>query len=91
MVRAGAATDLHPIDRLEEKIKHLVGLVETLRAERAKAVDEVARLSRELDAARARIAEAESSSAELGTMREERELLRDRVAKMIAQLDKLNL
>ncbi|MCC7008600.1 MAG: cell division protein ZapB [Acidobacteria bacterium] len=91
MVRAGAATELQPIDRLEEKIKQLVGMIETLRAERARAVDDAARLARELDAARARLAEAESTSAELGTMREERELLRNRVVHMIAQLDKLNL
>jgi regulator of replication initiation timing len=91
MVRTTTATDLQPIDRLEEKIKQLVGMIETLRAERAKAVDEAGRLSRELDAARARLAEAETTSAELGTLREERELLRNRVVQMISQLDKLNL
>lgn len=91
MVRAGAATDLQPIDRLEEKIKQMVGMIDTLRGERAKAMDEVARLSRELDAAKARLVDAEGASAELGAMREERELLRNRVVQMIAQLDKLNL
>jgi regulator of replication initiation timing len=91
MVRTTTATDLQPIDRLEEKIKQLVGMIETLRAERAKAVDEAGRLSRELDAARARLAEADTTSAELGTLREERELLRNRVVQMISQLDKLNL
>ena len=51
MVRTGAAVELQPIDRLEEKIRQLVGMIDTLRAERAKAVDEAARLQRELDGA----------------------------------------
>jgi len=91
MVRTSATVDLQPIDRLEEKIRQLVGMIDTLRAERAKAVDEAARLSRELDTARAKLAEASGATAEIGTMREERELVRNRVVQMIAQIDKLNL
>jgi uncharacterized coiled-coil DUF342 family protein len=91
MVRTGATVDLQPIDRLEEKIRQLVSMIDTLRAERAKAVDEAARLSRELDATRAKIAEASGASAEAAAMREERELVRNRVVQMIAQIDKLNL
>ena len=91
MVRTGAVVDLQPIDRLEEKIRQLVGMIDTLRAERAKAVDESARLSRELDGVRARLSEAAGASAEMANMREERELVRNRVVQMIAQIDKLNL
>lgn len=91
MVRTGAPADLQPIDRLEEKIRQLVAMIDTLRAERTKAVDDAARLSRELDAVRARLTEASSASAEMATLREERELVRNRVAQMIAQIDKLNL
>jgi regulator of replication initiation timing len=91
MVRTGAAVDLQPIDRLEEKIRQLVGMIDTLRAERAKAVDESARLTRELDAMRAKLAEASGASAEVSVMREERELVRNRVVQMLAQIDKLNL
>jgi uncharacterized coiled-coil DUF342 family protein len=91
MVRTGATVDLQPIDRLEEKIRQLVGMIDTLRAERAKAVDEAARLGRELESVRAKLAEAAGASAEIMTMREERELVRNRVVQMIAQIDKLNL
>lgn len=91
MVRTGATADLQPIDRLEEKVRQLVGMIDTLRAERAKAADEVARLQRELDGARARINEASGASAEATSLREERELVRNRVVQMIAQIDKLNL
>jgi regulator of replication initiation timing len=91
MARTSAAAELQPIDRLEEKIRQLVALVDTLRAERAKAVDDAARLQRELEAARVRLNEVTGASAEVATLREERELLRNRVVQMIAQIDKLNL
>ena len=91
MVRTGAPADLQPIDRLEEKIRQLVGMIDTLRTERAKAVDDAARLTRELENVRARLHEADGASAEMATMREERELVRNRVVQMIAQIDKLNL
>ena len=91
MVRTGAVVDLQPIDRLEEKIRQLVGMIDTLRAERAKAVDEATRLTRELDGLRAKLNEAAGASAEVANMREERELVRNRVVQMIAQIDKLNL
>jgi regulator of replication initiation timing len=89
--RTGAVADLQPIDRLEEKIKQLLTMIDTLRGERAKAVDEATRLQRELEAARARLHEASGASAEVATLREERELIRSRVAQMISQIDKLNL
>jgi uncharacterized coiled-coil DUF342 family protein len=90
-MRTGAAVDLQPIDRLEEKIRQLVGMIDTLRAERAKAVDEAARLTRELENARVKLNDAAGASAEITTMREERELVRNRVVQMLAQIDKLNL
>ena len=65
MVRTGAAVDLQPIDRLEEKVRQLVGMIDTLRAERAKAVDEAARLQRELDA-RSRAALSRGAAGALG-------------------------
>ena len=85
------ATETQPIDRLEEKVRQLVGMIDALRGERTKALDEVARLQRELDASRARIAEGAQASTEVATLREERELVRNRVVQMIAQIDKLNL
>lgn len=91
MARTGAPADLQPIDRLEDKIRQLVDMIDELRAERARAADEIARLERELDAARSEVAEATTASAEITTLREERELVRNRVVQMLAQIDKLNL
>lgn len=91
MARSAVAADLQPIDRLEEKIRQLVGMIDTLRADRARAVDEATRLQRELDGMRSRLSEASGASAEVATLREEREVIRNRVVQMIAQIDKLNL
>ena len=79
--------DLEPIDRLEEKVKLLVGMVTTLRAEQAQAADENARLTQEIDTLRARLAEAEGVNAELTVLRDERDVIRTRVAEMLQQLE----
>jgi regulator of replication initiation timing len=83
--------DLEPIDRLEEKVRMLVGVIDRLRADNVKASEDNARLSRELDALRGRLAEAEGSGVELSALREERDLIRSRVTEMLEQIDALNL
>ena len=50
---AARSVDLEPIDRLEEKVKMLVAMIGRLKADQARAAEENARLSRELEAARA--------------------------------------
>lgn len=83
--------DLEPIDRLEEKVKLLVGVIDRLRTDQARAADENTRLSRELDGLRARLSEAEGTSSELATLREERALIRSRVDEMLSTIESLNL
>jgi regulator of replication initiation timing len=80
---------IEPIDRLEEKIKLLVDMVSRLREDQARAADERGRLTQEIDALRARLADAEGTSAELTALRDERTVIRDRVADMLAQLEAL--
>jgi regulator of replication initiation timing len=82
-------TDLDPIDRLEEKVKLLVSMVTQLRREHAKAVDDNARLLRELESLRARVAESEASGNELAALRDERDLIRTRVAEMLEQIESI--
>ena len=93
MAKAVAARgiDLEPIDRLEEKIKALVGMIDRLRNEQVRMADENTRLVRELDSARARLAEAEGAGAEITALREERDLIRTRVGEMLQHLESLNL
>ena len=83
--------DLEPIDRLEEKVKLLVSLIDRLRADQNRASDENARLAREIDAMKARVAEAEGTRTEVAALREERELIRSRVGEMLAQIESLNI
>jgi regulator of replication initiation timing len=88
---ATRGVDLEPIDRLEEKVKLLVGMIDRLRAESAKASEENARLTRELESARARLSDAENASSEMLALREERDLIRSRVDEMLQQIETLNL
>jgi regulator of replication initiation timing len=81
------AIDLDPIDRLEEKIKLLVNIVTGLRADQARAAEENGRLMDEIDALRARLADAQGAGVELDALREEREAVRQRVAEMLSHLE----
>jgi len=83
--------DLEPIDRLEEKVKLLVGMIDRLRGDNAAASEENARLTRELDSARARVSDAENAGSEILVLREERDLIRSRVDEMLQQIENLNL
>ena len=89
-MKTGAA-GLEPIDRLEEKIKLLVNTIVRLKGEQARVTEENARLLKETETLKARIGEAESTSAEVSTLREERDLIRTRVSDMLQQLDGLSL
>jgi regulator of replication initiation timing len=83
--------DLEPIDRLEEKVRLLVDMIDRLRKDHARAADENARLTRELDTLKARISEAEGTGSELAALREERDLIRARVGEMLTQIESLKL
>jgi regulator of replication initiation timing len=94
MAKSAVATQsvgFEAIDRLEEKVKLLVGVIDRLRSDNARAADENARLRGELDAARARINEAEGAGVELSALRDEREQIRSRVDDMLRQIEALNL
>lgn len=88
---ATRSVDLEPIDRLEEKVKLLVSMVDRLKADQARAAEENQRLSRELDAMRARLAASDGLASELSTLKEERDVIRTRVSDMLEQLEALNL
>ena len=76
-----------PIDRLEDKIKRLVDLIAQMRADQAQAAEANARLGQEITTLRARLADAESTSTEISALRDEREMIRSRVADMLEQLE----
>ena len=88
---AARGVELEPIDRLEEKLKLLVGMVERMKAEQARSAEDNQRLAREVESLRARMASNETLSSELSAMKEERDVIRTRVTEMLEQLDALNL
>ena len=92
MAKQAVATriDLDPIDRLEEKVRTLVSIVTQLRADHARVTEENGRIARELDNMRSRVAaESEATGSELNALREERDLIRSRVAEMLEQLESI--
>jgi regulator of replication initiation timing len=88
---ATRSVDLEPIDRLEEKMKLLVAMIERMKGEQARAAEENQQLSRELESMRARVTASDGLAAELSTMKEERDVIRTRVTDMLQQLDALSL
>jgi FtsZ-binding cell division protein ZapB len=92
MVKTAArGVDLEPIDRLEEKVKQLVVLIDRMKAEQARAADDNQRLKHEIESLRAKTAANETLGAELSTLRDERDEIRTRVTEMLEQLEALNL
>ena len=88
---ATRSVELEPIDRLEEKVKLLVSMVERMKLENARAVEDNQRLSREVDSMRARLAANDAVESELSTLKEERDVIRTRVTDMLEQLEALSL
>jgi hypothetical protein len=94
MAMAKTATrsiELEPIDSREDKLKRLVGMVERMQGEQARAAEENQRLGRELEAMRGRLAASDTLSNELSALKEERDVIRARVGEMLDQLEALNL
>ncbi len=91
MVKTARTVDLEPIDRLEEKVKLLVAMIDRLKGDLGRLADDNARLSRELEASHVRLSDAEHASGEITALREEREQVRARVAGMLEQLEGLAL
>jgi FtsZ-binding cell division protein ZapB len=83
--------DLEPIDRLEDKVKALVVMVEHMRSEKARVAEDNERLSREVEALRGRLASSEGLTTELSTLKQERDVIRTRVTDMLEQLEALSL
>ena len=88
---AARGVELEPIDRLEEKMKLLVGMVDRMQVEQTRVAEENQRLSSEVDSLRSRLSASEGLESEVSTLKEERDTIRTRVTEMLEQLDALNL
>jgi regulator of replication initiation timing len=83
--------DLEALDRLEQKVRLLVAEMGKLRAEHARQLEDNRRLTGELDAAVARLADAEAGAAEMAALRQERDQVRGRVADILEHLEGLDI
>jgi len=91
MAKTLRAVDLEPLERLEQKVKLLVAMIGRLRTDQARLAEENLKLTRELEQLRNKLAETDGQSAEFAALKEERELVRTRVAEMLAELEALKL
>jgi len=91
MSNAVPAVDLGIVERLDEKIRQLIALVEKTRAEATRLRGENERLTRDVESLQAQLTDAAGVATELQAMREERDQVRARVADMLTQLDALQL
>ena len=83
--------EIESLDRLEDKVKRLVGMVERMKSEQIRAAEENQRLTAEIDSLRGRVASGESLSTEIAALRDERDVMREQVRDMLTQLEALNL
>lgn len=91
MSQTATAADLGVVERLDEKIRQLITLVERSRVESTKLRADNDRLTKEVDALQAQLSDAAGVATELQAMREERDQVRTRVADMLSQLDALQM
>ena len=89
---ATRSVELEPIDRLEEKVKLLVGhgRADEGRTGAARPKRTSGCRTRSTRCARA-LASSEALATELSTLKEERDVIRTRVSDMLEQLEALNL
>ena len=88
---ATRSMEVDSLDRLEDKIKRLVAMVERMKSEQARAAEENQKLKAEIEALKSRAASGDSLSSELAALKDERDVIRTRVSDMLHQLDALNL
>ena len=91
MSKSAQSVELDAIERLEEKVRKLVAMVEEMRGERARLTAENRALGDELGSLRKKLVDGEGAAAEVATLREERDQVRTRVKDMLAQIEALEL
>lgn len=88
---AAARVEFDAIERLEDKVRKLVGVVEQLRAEHGRLTAENRNLSDELGTLRKKLVESEGTAAEITALRDERDQIRVRVTDMLTALEALDV
>ncbi len=91
MPKTAQSVELDAIERLEDKVRRLVGVVEQLRADHARLTADNATMGDEVATLRKRLVDSEGASSEVVALREEREQIRARVSDMLAQIEAIEI
>ena len=83
--------DVESIERLADKVRDLIGVLERTRGELSQTIEDNLRLSREVEDLKTQLSSAESTSAEMASLMDEREQIRTRVTAMLEQLEEISV
>lgn len=89
--RTTHGVDVESIERLAEKVRDLIGVLERTRGELSQVIENHTKLSLEAKQLRSELANAQSTNAEVSSLLAEREQIRTRVGQMLEQLDEISV
>lgn len=81
--------DVEPIERLAQKVKGLIAVLERTRSELSQTTEDNLRLSREVEQLKAQVVTAETVGADLSALQRERDQIRARVSEMLEQIESI--
>ena len=90
MANTAEAVGLEPIERLADKVKGLISVLERTRAELSQTIEDNQRLRDEAENLSKRLAGAEHADEEMTNLLAEREQIRARVHDMLRQLETIS-
>jgi regulator of replication initiation timing len=92
MVKTEAPEELKPIEQLAERVQSLIEVLATTREELKMALDENTQLSGEVKELRGRLQAAEQQQeTQTRELQSERDEIRDRITRMLEQIEELSL
>ena len=91
MAKTTQAVDLDQIERLADKVKALVGVLERTRAELTQTVEDNQRLQREVESMREQLSTVADAGEEMATLLAEREQIVSRIREMLQQLEGISI
>ncbi len=92
MVKTDPPLELKPIEQLAERVQSLIELLGTTREELKMALDDNTRLSGEVEELRGKLQAAEEDQAtRTRELQSERDEIRDRITRMLEQIEEISL
>ena len=92
MVKTEVPLELKPIEQLAERVQSLVEVLGTTREELKMALDDNTRLSGEVEELRGKLQAAEEAQeAQVRELQSERDEIRDRITRMLEQIEEISL